>query len=83
MATIELIKEATKRGEYKETSLDQQKKNVDFLLQSIDGKYYTIWMNKKVELPKGAEIYSEKTACIVGERTFKAFAAKHTWTTDF
>jgi len=83
MATIELIKDAIKRGEYKDTTLDQQKKNVDFLLQSIDGKYYTIWMNKKIELPKGTEIYSEKTACIVGKRSFEAFAAKHSWATDF
>lgn len=84
MATMELIKDATKRGEYKSTELDNQKNNVDFLLEAIDGKYYTIWMNRQLELPKGSENEKgSKSAVIVGERAFNAFAKKHTWLPNF
>lgn len=84
MATMELVKEATKRGEYKATELDNQKNNVDFLLEAIDGKYYTIWMNRPLELPKNAENEKgSKSAVIIGERAFNAFAKKHTWLPNF
>ena len=84
MATIELIKKETKRGEYKATILDNQKKDVDFLLESIDGKYYTIWMNRPLELPKKSEHEEgNKSAVIIGERAFKAFAKNHTWLPNF
>ena len=46
-ATIEMTKEAQVRGEYKETSLDAQKKQADMLVIAIDDKY-TLWLNKPV-----------------------------------
>jgi len=84
MATMELIKKETKRGEYKATNLDNEKNNVDFLLEAIDGKYYTIWMNRPLKLPKKAEYeQGNKSAVIVGEHAFNAFAKKHTWLPNF
>lgn len=38
------------RGEYKETELDRQKKQADILLESIDGNWYTIRLNKGIEI---------------------------------
>lgn len=46
-----LTKEAIKKGDYKETSLDQSKKNASFLIQDIDAKKATIrWKSGKVEV---------------------------------
>ena len=47
-ATIAMTKEAQKRGEYKETSLDAYKKNADFLIISC-GYRSAISFNKPVE----------------------------------
>lgn len=38
------------RGEYQETELDRQKKQADILLESIDGNWYTIRLNKKIDI---------------------------------
>lgn len=38
------------KGEYKATILDQQKKEADMLLKSIDGSWYTIWLNRGIEI---------------------------------
>lgn len=38
------------KAAYPATSLDRAKASADMLLQSIDGNYYTLWLNKEVEL---------------------------------
>lgn len=38
------------RAAYKATELDTAKQSADILLQAIDGNYYTLWLNKEVEL---------------------------------
>ena len=59
-ATIEMTKEAQVRGEYKETSLDVQKKQADMLVIGIDDKY-TLWLNKPITLKgRGIERVDEK-----------------------
>ena len=45
-ATIVMTKDAIKKGEYKETSLDVQKKQADMLVVAIDDKY-TLWLNRQ------------------------------------
>ena len=42
-----MTKDAIKKGEYKETSLDVQKKQADMLVVAIDDKY-TLWLNKPI-----------------------------------
>ena len=54
-ATIAMTKEAQKRGEYKETSLDAYKKNADFLIISC-GYRSAISFNKPVELKESRSI---------------------------
>ena len=51
------------RGEYKETELDQQKKQADILLESIDGDWYTIRLNRQIEL-KSKRIRKYDNGCI-------------------
>lgn len=52
-----------KRGEYKETELDRQKKQADILLESIDGNWYTIRLNREIEL-KSKRIRKYDNGCI-------------------
>lgn len=60
-ATIVMTKEAQVRGEYKETSLDVQKKQADMLVIAIDDKY-TLWLNKPVTVKgRGIKRIDEKT----------------------
>lgn len=82
-ATIELTKKEIKRGAYNATAHDNEKAQADFLLQAIDGKYYTIFLNREIELPKGAQRYNAKQACITGKREFEKFAKNYNWECDF
>lgn len=46
------------KGEYKPTELDNKKAAVDILITSIDGSYYTLHLQKPVNLPeKGVKRY--------------------------
>lgn len=48
-----------KKGEYKPTELDRQKKGADILLESIDGNYYTLRLQKPLEVKgRGVRRYS-------------------------
>ena len=51
------------RGEYKETELDAQKKAADILVESIDGNWYTIRLNRQIEL-KSKRIRKYDNGCI-------------------
>lgn len=49
-ATIAMTKDAQPRGEYKETSLDAQRKQADILIQAIDDKYSIHCQNTNIAL---------------------------------
>ena len=51
------------RGEYKETELDRQKKEADILVESIDGNWYTIRLNREIEI-KSKRIRNYDNGCI-------------------
>jgi len=61
-------KDAEPMGEYKPTSLDARKKEVDFLLTSVN-PYYIKW--RSGDLQK------------VTKRELVKLQATHSWTTDF
>lgn len=63
-ATIVMTKDAIKKGEYKETSLDVQKKQADILVVAIDNKY-TLWLNKPITIKgRGIKKVNEKTIVV-------------------
>lgn len=63
-ATIVMTKDAIKKGEYKETSLDVQKKQADMLVVAIDNKY-TLWLNKPITVKgRGIKKVNEKTIVV-------------------
>lgn len=63
-ATIVMTKDAIKKGEYKETSLDVQKKQADMLVVAIDDKY-TLWLNKPITIKgRGIKKVNEKTIVV-------------------
>ncbi|TGY35511.1 hypothetical protein [Bacteroides caecimuris] len=63
-ATIVMTKDAIKKGEYKETSLDVQKKQADILVVAIDDKY-TLWLNKPITVKgRGIKKVNEKTIVV-------------------
>ncbi|GAB6867559.1 MULTISPECIES: hypothetical protein [Bacteroidales] len=63
-ATIVMTKDAIKKGEYKETSLDVQKKQADILVVAIDDKY-TLWLNRPITVKgRGIKKVNEKTIVV-------------------
>lgn len=69
-ATFKKVKDAPPMGKYKPTSVDKSKKDVDFKLISIDGKYYTIdWKNGERET--------------VSKREFEKLSKQYNYITDF
>lgn len=59
-ATIVMTKDAIKKGEYKETALDVQKKQADILVVAIDDKY-TLWLNRPITVKgRGIKKVNEK-----------------------
>lgn len=63
-ATIVMTKDAIKKGEYKKTSLDVQKKQADILVVAIDDKY-TLWLNKPITVKgRGIKKVNEKTIVV-------------------
>lgn len=72
-----------KRGEYKETSLDQQKKQADILVTSIDGNYYTLHLNKPVEVKgRGMKRYSNGDITVT-ESVYNKLKEKYNVMCDF
>lgn len=71
------------RGEYKETELDQQKKQADILLESIDGNWYTIRLNKEIDIKsKRIRNYDNGTIAIP-ESVFRKLESKYNVMCDF
>jgi sporulation protein YlmC with PRC-barrel domain len=63
-ATIVMTKDAIKKGEYKDTSLDVQKKQADILVVAIDDKY-TLWLNRPITVKgRGIKKVNEKTIVV-------------------
>ena len=70
-ATIVMTKDAIKKGEYKETSLDVQKKQADILVVAIDDKY-TLWLNKPMTIKgRGIKKVNEKTIVVTDNAFYK------------
>lgn len=85
MATASFVDEEKfiPKGEYKETTLDQQKKEADILLKSIDGNWYTIYSNIEIEL-KNKRIRRYDNGCIaVPESIYNKLKAKYNVMCDF
>ncbi len=73
-------------GEYRETEVDRHKKQVDFLLQSIDGGWYSIWFNRPTKLKPGRGVKSydeEGHRYAVTESVLKKLDKQYTSATDF
>ncbi len=72
-----------KRGEYKRTALDDEKDKADMLLQAIDGNYYTLKLNRPIEVKgRGVERYSEKLIAVT-ERVYKQLCKQYNVMCDF
>jgi len=66
--TITKVKDAPKTGEYKPTSIDKQKTEVDFKLVQTS-PYYIVWKNGEGQT--------------VNKRQLNKLQKEYTWTTDF
>lgn len=67
----------TERGEYKETALDRQKKAADILVEAIEGNWYTIRLNRQIEL-KSKRIKRYDNGCIaVPESVYTKLQGKY------
>lgn len=75
---------AQPKGEYKETTLDAQKKQADALLTSIDGDYYSLALNRPIDIKpgRGIKIYSDINIAVT-ESVYKKLASKYNIMTDF
>lgn len=72
-----------RQGEYKETELDKQKKEADILLKSIDGNFYTLRLNKQIDL-KSKRIKRYDNGCIaVPQSIYNKLEAKYNIMCDF
>ena len=81
---IEVIEPEVQKGEYKETSVDAQKKNADILVTSVDGDYYTLFLNKDIEITakRGVKRYSEKFIAVT-ESVYNKLMSKYNIAMDF
>lgn len=81
---IEVIEPEIQKGEYKETSVDVQKKNADILVTSIDGDYYTLFLNKNIEISikRGVKKYSEKLIAVT-ENVYNKLRGMYNIAMDF
>lgn len=84
MVIIEVIEPEIQKGEYKETSVDVQKKNADILVTSIDGDYYTLFLNKNIEISikRGVKKYSERLIAVT-ENVYNKLRGMYNIAMDF
>ena len=72
-----------KKGEYKPTALDEEKKNVDFLIKEAYGNGYVVFFNKiEIETKRGIKKLNEKTY-FVTDKVLETLQQKFTCTCDF
>ena len=70
------------RANYRETEIDQMKRNADILVQSIDDKY-TLWLNKPIAISgRGIERVSEQMV-VVTERVYNRLQAQYNVVMNF
>lgn len=73
----------TTKGEYKATELDSQKKRADMLLQSIDGNYYTLKLNRPIEVKgRGVKNYGNNVIAVT-ERIYNQLQQQYRVMCDF
>lgn len=80
----EMIDCEIERGEYQETTIDEQKKNADILITSIDGDYFTIFLNRDLAITskRGVKKYSERLYAIT-ESVLNKLKSQYIIATDF
>lgn len=84
-ATIELIEDALPRGEYKPTTLDEQKSKADILITAIDSHYEIVVKNPSIKLSGRGVKRSEWIGNIyyVTERVYKMLCKQYNVMCDF
>lgn len=84
-ATIELIEDATPRGEYKPTTLDEQKAKADILVTAIDSHYEIVIKNPGIKLAGRGVKRSTYIGNIfyVTERVYKLLCKQYKVMCDF
>lgn len=84
-ATIELIEDALPRGEYKPTTLDEQKSKADILITAIDSHYEIVVKNPSIKLSGRGVKRSEWIGNIyyVTERVYKMLCKRYNVMCDF
>lgn len=84
-ATIELIEDALPRGEYKPTTLDEQKSKADILVTAIDSHYEIVVKTPSIKLSGRGVKRSEWIGNIyyVTERVFKMLCKQYNVICDF
>lgn len=71
------------KSEYKATELDTKKGNADILLQSIDGNYYTLKLNKDIDIKgRGIKFYDGNVVAVT-ERIYNTLRTKYNVVCDF
>lgn len=71
------------KGEYKETELDRQKKQADILLTAVEGNWYTLFLQKPIEVQgRGVKRYSDNIV-VVTESVYNKLQAKYNVMCDF
>lgn len=75
--------EAPVRNEYKETLIDIQKKQADMLLTSIDGNWYSLFLNKDIKISgRGVKVHSEKSISVT-EKVYDRLKSEYRIDMDF
>jgi hypothetical protein len=74
--------EIIKKGQYKATELDNQKKQADMLLTAIDDKYSITVLNGVELKGRGVKKYSNGTYAVT-ERVFDELKKKYNIACDF
>ncbi len=84
-ATIELIEDALPRGEYKPTTLDEQKSKADILITAIDSHYEIVVKNPSIKLSGRGVKRSEWIGNIyyVTERVYEMLCKRYNVMCDF
>lgn len=82
--TAQITKTAEVKGEYKNTGLDERKAKADFLIQAIDGNWYTLWLNKDITIKAGRSVkrITDRVVCVT-ERVKAQLCEQYNWATDF
>ena len=72
------------KGKYNPTDLDERKIEADILLTAIDGNYYTLQINKTIQLPESRRIKRYSNGCVsVPESVYNRLKSKYNVICDF